>query len=100
MNACELFPLFESFPFNSYDFYIRFPAWAEELIVDGSLFHKIAMLDFSFYGKTPKMARIRPGFLLKEMLERFSKKSTNKLNPREQALYLYSAHDVTVCIDY
>lgn len=53
------------------------------------------MLDFSFYGKTTKMARIRPGFLLLEILMRFYRKAGGNLSP-DQSLYLYSAHDVTV----
>ncbi|XP_031617001.1 prostatic acid phosphatase-like [Contarinia nasturtii] len=72
-----------------------FPSWAEELVKEGTNFEKIAFKDFEFYGKTPKMARIRPGFLLKEILERFSQKASGSLTP-DRSLWLYSAHDVTI----
>lgn len=43
----------------------------------------------------PKLVRVRSGFLLKEMLERFVAKSKGKLEP-DRSLYMYSAHSSTI----
>lgn len=45
--------------------------------------------------ETPELARLTSGFLLKEMLERFSQKVNSTLNPN-RSLWLYSAHDYTM----
>lgn len=53
--------------------------------------------DFAF--KIPtynrKLARLKCGPLLKEILRRFNDKSKHKLNPK-RSLWIYSAHDTTV----
>ncbi|XP_031617280.1 prostatic acid phosphatase-like isoform X2 [Contarinia nasturtii] len=72
-----------------------FPEWAEDLITKGSLMENITNYKHSFYGSTTEMARIRPGFLFKEILERFSKKANGTLDP-DRSLHLYSAHDITI----
>lgn len=44
---------------------------------------------------TRKLARLKTGPLLKDMLARFDKKLKNKLHPN-RSLYIYSGHDSTV----
>lgn len=53
--------------------------------------------DFAFktLTYTRKLARLKTGPLLKEILKRFSDKSKNKLKPN-RSLWMYSAHDTTV----
>lgn len=46
-------------------------------------------------GETTEMKRLKSGFLIREMLERFSQKSESKLHP-DRSLWIYSAHDKTI----
>lgn len=43
---------------------------------------------------TPELARLKSGFLLKEIFERFSQKIQSILQP-DRALWLYSGHSTT-----
>lgn len=51
----------------------------------------IALFDMKIYADTPQMARLSSGFLLKEMLERFSQKIDLALKP-DRTLWFYSTH--------
>lgn len=53
---------------------------------------KTFMLDTS----TPFLAKIKGGFLLKEILDRFTNKSTSTLDP-DRSFWVYSGHDTTIC---
>lgn len=44
---------------------------------------------------TNELKKLYSGFLLKEILERFEKKSKSRLSPN-RSIWLYSAHDVTI----
>lgn len=49
---------------------------------------------FSFDTSTPELARLRFGFLMKQIVDRFIEKSTSPTAGR--SLWLYSAHDITI----
>lgn len=55
----------------------------------------IATFDYKTYTDIPKTARLKSGFLLKEILEHFSQKINSTLKP-DRNLYFYSAHDITI----
>lgn len=55
----------------------------------------IAQFDYKTYADTPELARLKSGFLLKEMLEHFSQKINGTLKPN-RSLWLYSGHDLTI----
>lgn len=55
----------------------------------------IAKFDYKTYADTPQLARLKSGFLLKEMLERFSQKINSTLQPN-RSVWFYSGHDVTI----
>lgn len=55
----------------------------------------IAQFDYKTYADTPELARLKSGFLLKEMLEHFSQKINSTLQPN-RSLWIYSAHDITI----
>lgn len=55
----------------------------------------IATFDYKTYADTPLLARLKSGFLLKEILEHFSKKVDSTLQPN-RTLWLYSGHDITI----
>lgn len=55
----------------------------------------IAKLHINSYAATPELARLKSGFLIKEIMERFKKKIDATLSP-DRSLWLYSAHDYTI----
>lgn len=79
---------------NLFFFLDRLPAWAEEACKDGGPMHEIAQVVYLIRAK-PDLVRIRSGFLLKEMLERFKAKKKDRLDP-DRALWMYSAHSSTI----
>lgn len=72
----------------------RIPAWAEEACAPGGPMEEIAKVVYLIRAK-PNLVRVRSGFLLKEMLERFRAKKKGKLDP-DRALWMYSAHSSTI----
>lgn len=72
----------------------RIPEWAKEACAPGGPMEEIAKVVYELRAE-PKLVRIRSGFLLKEMLERFKAKKKGKLEP-DRALYMYSAHSSTI----
>ena len=50
---------------------------------------------FKLLSNTTEMKKLKSGYLLKEMLERFTQKTQSKLNP-DRSLYIYSGHDITI----
>ena len=71
------------------------PQWAEEAIKPNGTMEYIATFDFKIFTDTPELARLKSGFLLKEILEHFSQKINSTLQPN-RSLWLYSAHDITM----
>lgn len=61
----------------------------------GGDFEWVANRDFQLQTNTPELARLKSGFLIREILDRFSQKMKSQLNP-DRSLWLYSAHDTTV----
>lgn len=72
---------------------LRLPEWASK-VINGPMEY-IAQFDYKTYADTPGLARLKSGFLLKEMLEHFSQKIDGALKP-SRSLWLYSAHDLTI----
>lgn len=52
----------------------------------------IARYHYAMATATKKLARLKSGFLLKEMVQRFSDKIYEKLKP-DRTLWLYSSHE-------
>lgn len=80
---------FLSFLFNS------LPDWAEEAIQPNSTMEYIAKLLIKSNADTPELARLKSGFLIKEIMERFNQKISSTIQP-DRSLWLYSAHDLTI----
>lgn len=53
---------------------------------------KMAYVDFT---RTKQLARLRSGFLLREILDRFVTKSQSRLSP-DFSFWVYSGHDATI----
>lgn len=55
----------------------------------------MANRSFQIATNTPKLARLKTGFLIREILDRFKNKIESQLDP-DRTLWIYSAHDTTV----
>lgn len=76
-------------------FHFRLPEWAERAVEPNGVVEKIAESHFKVNTATPELARLKSGFLIKEMMERFTSKIFDDLDP-DRVLWLYSAHDETI----
>lgn len=70
------------------------PAWAEKLMAPGGDF-EFSINWFHIFTATNELKKMRSGYLLKEMLDRFTNKVESTLKP-DRSLWMYFAHDVTV----
>ncbi|XP_037029743.1 prostatic acid phosphatase-like [Bradysia coprophila] len=70
------------------------PEWTKKVYPGGDM-QWLAARSFATNTYTPKLARLKVGFLIKEMFQRFSNKSVSLSNPK-QSVWIYSAHDTTV----
>lgn len=78
-----------------YYFSFSLPAWVDQ--IDDTEMNDLFRRGFSVWTGTDTLKKIRSGFLLKDILDRFSR----KLNPitaidGSLQMYLYSAHDITI----
>lgn len=73
----------------------RLPDWAEKVMKPNGDLENISKLIFKMDSATPELARLRSGFLIKEILEHFTQKINQTLDP-DRSLWLYSAHDFTI----
>lgn len=65
------------------------------MFVSGSDLEWISNRSFQVSTNTPELARLKTGFLIREILDRFDQKISAKLSP-DRSLWIYSAHDTTV----
>lgn len=56
----------------------------------------ITKYSYAMYTNTKALARLKGGFLLKDMMERFGQTIKSTLKPAQRKLWLYAAHDYTV----
>lgn len=94
MNAVQILNFRMKKYFDSFSF-ASLPTWVEQ--IDNNEMNDLFRRGFSVWTSTDTLKKIRSGFLLKDMLDRFSK----RLNPttatdRSLRMYLYFAHDITI----
>ncbi|XP_014092609.2 prostatic acid phosphatase isoform X2 [Bactrocera oleae] len=70
------------------------PEWTKKVYPSADMTY-IADFAFSINTYTRRMARLKAGPLIKEMLQRFGEKARGSLKP-DRAVWIYSAHDTTV----
>lgn len=56
----------------------------------------ITKYSYAMYTNTKELARLKFGFLLKDIMDRFKRKIESTLKPLERRLWLYTAHDYTI----
>lgn len=71
------------------------PSWAEELMVPNSEFERLSLRWYALFTPTPEMKKLRSGFLLKDILNRFTNKTQHVL-PLDLTLWMYFSHDVAL----
>lgn len=75
--------------------FFSLPDWSKEMMAPNSSLINFIQNSFGYLVKTKDMQRLKSGFLIKEMLDRFTEKADSKLKP-DRSLWLYSAHDLTI----
>lgn len=75
-------------------FLFRLPEWARDVIKPGGPFETLTTYWFKLSTATTLMKRLKSGFLLKEILDRFKNK-TLALEPK-QLMQLFSGHETTI----
>lgn len=75
-------------------FSFRIPAWANEILEPGGVAESLATYWFKLITGNVALKRLRSGFLLKQILDRFKNKTISLLP--EQLMQIYSGHDTTL----
>lgn len=71
------------------------PDWAEQVMTTGGDLERLAFSWTTFQTSSDEMKKIKAGYLLKTILDRFSSKIQLNLSPN-RSLHLYFAHDLTL----
>ncbi|KAJ6639919.1 Prostatic acid phosphatase [Pseudolycoriella hygida] len=74
------------------------PKWTEEIFPGGRFYdsiQEVTLNAFSVDTGTPFLAKIKGGFLLKDIFDRFTNKSKSILDPNRK-LWVFSGHDTTI----
>ncbi|XP_055301170.1 prostatic acid phosphatase-like [Sitodiplosis mosellana] len=75
---------------------LRLPSWVGDMLEPGSDMDNFFVDGFKMLSNTTEMKKLKSGFLIKEMLERFIQKTQSKLKPDRFTIQIYSAHDITI----
>ncbi|XP_031636521.1 uncharacterized protein LOC116349294 [Contarinia nasturtii] len=71
------------------------PEWTQSVLIPGGPFEKLAESWLVITSATTELKRLKSGFLLREIMDRFKSKTLSTLSP-DRSFWLYSAHDVTI----
>lgn len=91
MQNQQIFQASLSFFFLSF---ASLPAWASEIFIKGGAFEYVASHWQTFITGTKELKRLKAGFLLKQIFDRFKNKTISL--PPEQLLQVYSGHEITI----
>lgn len=78
------------------NFRFRLPDWVGNALNSGGDLEYLAMCYFKIYTAFTEMKKLKSGFLLKDMLDRFRSKVESTLTPDQLSLFMYFAHDITM----
>lgn len=73
----------------------RLPEWSKKVLISGGELEWISHLSFQLPTNTTELARLKIGFLLREIFDRFEAKTKALLSP-DRSIWIYSAHDTTI----
>lgn len=72
----------------------RLPEWTREVFIPGGALEYLKTYWIKFITGTPELKRLKSGFLLKEILDRFKNKTLSSLP--DELMRIYSGHDITI----
>lgn len=64
-------------------------------MVPGGDFERIALYWYRLFTATTEMKKLRAGYLIKEIFDRFTNKTQSTLSPN-RSLWMYFGHDITL----
>lgn len=73
----------------------RLPEWTRKVYPGGAL-AKLSEYWLDQITGTTELKRLRSGFLLQEIFDRFKNKTLSQLSPVNRVMWLYSGHDSTI----
>lgn len=76
-------------------YFNRLPSWAEEVMDPGDEFEFLALERLKSATETTEMKKIKSGYLLEEILDRFTNKTQSILSP-DRSVWLYFGHETTI----
>lgn len=71
------------------------PQWAEMALIPGGYFEHLALSWYEDISATPELKKFTSGFLLRQILDNFTKKLQSKLSP-DLSLWMSFANDFTI----
>lgn len=75
--------------------HFRLPEWASTIFVPDGDLDWLSRFSFEAPTNTPELARLKTGFLLRQILDRCEAKIKSALSPN-RSIWVYSAHDTTI----
>lgn len=72
----------------------RIPAWAREIFFKGGTFEYVSSQWQIFITGTKDLMRLKSGFLLFQIIDRFRNKTLSLLP--EKLMHIYSGHEITI----
>lgn len=69
------------------------PDWTHS-VYPGAEIDRLSQMYYNIPSYTPRLAKIRSGFLLKDILDRSALKANGTLTPAQRTVQVYSAHDI------
>lgn len=76
-------------------FSFSLPEWTDRIYYPNSIIEQVTDFMFGSFAGTPEITRLRYGFLMQEVMDRFQAKIDSTLSP-DRSLWIYSAHDISV----
>ncbi|XP_031635142.1 prostatic acid phosphatase-like [Contarinia nasturtii] len=71
------------------------PDWAKEILKSNVTLEYLSAVSYQIATYLPEMKKIRAGFLIKEMLDRFKNKTLSNLQP-DRSLWIYAVHSTGI----
>lgn len=71
------------------------PPWAENIMEPHEEFEMLALQWYAIFTPTDEMKKLRSGFLLRDILNRFQNK-THQISSFDPILWMFFSHDITI----
>lgn len=75
---------------------LTLPVWTERVFPHDGPLRQVSLAAYTLQTSHPQMARLKFGWLLRDIFGRFEAKSAGKLVPVRRSMWIYSGHDITL----